>query len=96
MKKISILGYEADVAESFLERAKGLIGCRAPAPGEYRAMLIKKCNAIHTFFMKFPIDAIFLDKNGNVVKTVRNIPPSRFLVWGGFRAKSVLEISSRK
>jgi uncharacterized membrane protein (UPF0127 family) len=54
-------------------------------------MLILKCNAIHTFFMSFPIDATFLDKNNNIVKVVRNIRPWRLLVWGGWRAVKVLE-----
>ena len=34
------------------------------------------------------------DKAGRVVKVVRNIPPRRFLVWGGWRAASVLETAS--
>ena len=50
--------------------------------------------AIHTFFMRLTIDATFLDKAGRVVKVVRNIPPGRFLVWGGWRAVSVLETAS--
>lgn len=88
------MGYEAKVAKTFFERARGLIGTPPPVDGSYRAMLILKCNAIHTFFMKFPIDAIFLDKDNKIVKRVNGIRPSRFLVWGGFKAKSVLEISS--
>jgi uncharacterized membrane protein (UPF0127 family) len=44
--------------------------------------------------MKFPIDAIFLDRRGRVVKTVRNIRPWRFLVWGGWRAVKVLEVAA--
>jgi uncharacterized membrane protein (UPF0127 family) len=46
--------------------------------------------------MSFPIDAIFLDKNDNVVKTVKNIRPWRFFIWGGFKAVKVLEIRSKK
>ena len=57
-------------------------------------MLILKCNAIHTFFMSFAIDAIFLDKNDKIVKTVCNIRPGRLWVWGGFRASKVLEVRS--
>ena len=57
-------------------------------------MLIKKCNAIHTFFMGYPIDAAFLDGSGAVVKKVRGIPPWRPIVWGGFRAVQVLETPS--
>jgi uncharacterized membrane protein (UPF0127 family) len=44
--------------------------------------------------MSFPIDAVFLDRNDNVVKAVRNIRPWRLFVWGGFRAVKVLETAS--
>jgi len=44
--------------------------------------------------MRYPIDAIFLDADGKAVKTVRNIRPWRFLVWGGWRARKVLETAS--
>jgi len=81
------------VAEGFFQRARGLIA--RPKLKDDEALLIPKCNAIHTFFMKYPIDAKFLDANGKVVKEVKNIAPWRFLVWGGFRARSVLETASR-
>ena len=89
METVEILGVKAQVARTFAERARGLIGRPRPAKGE--GMLIEKCNAIHTFFMKYPIDATFLDRDGNVVKSVRGIPPWTPIVWGGFRAVKVLE-----
>lgn len=94
METVEIIGYKAKVARSLCERIRGLIGTKDLAPDE--GMLILKCNAIHTFFMSFPIDAIFLDKNDNIVKTVKNIRPWRFFVWGGFKAVKVLEIKSRE
>jgi len=80
------------VAETFAERVRGLIGYPAPDPG--RGMLIVRCNCIHTFFMRYPIDATFLDAEGEVVKTVRNIRPWRLWIWGGWRARSVLETAA--
>ncbi len=93
MEEIEIMGVKAKVAHTFAERARGLIGRPRPADGE--GMLIEKCNAIHTFFMKYPIDATFLDREGRVVRVVRDIQPWRLLVWGGFRAAKVLETPSR-
>lgn len=93
MERIEIFGYKAKVARKLVERIRGLIGTKDLPSDE--GMLILKCNAIHTFFMSFPIDAIFLDKNDNVVKTVKNIRPWRFFVWGGFKAAKVLEIKSK-
>ena len=91
-KDVQVAGIVADCCETFAERARGLIGRPAPAPG--RGLLIPRCNAIHTLFMRYPIDAVFLDAENRAVKTVRNIPPGRLLVWGGFAAKSVLEVAS--
>lgn len=89
---VEVRGIRARVARTLLARMKGLIGTRALPPGE--GMLILRCNAIHTFFMSFPIDATFLDRHDNVVKVVCNIPPWRPFVWGGFRAVKVLETAS--
>ena len=92
MEEKTVLGVRAKVARTFRERARGLIGRPSPPPGE--GMLITRCNAIHTFFMRYPIDVVFLDRDGNPVKTVRNIRPWRPFVWGGFRARSVLEVKT--
>ena len=92
MRRTVVCGTDAEVAETFLARARGLIGRRPPPPG--KGLLIPRCNAIHTLFMRFPIDATFLDRKGAVVKVVRDIPPGRFLVWGGWRARQVLETAA--
>ena len=93
METVEICGVTARVARTFAERAKGLIGTKSLPEGE--GLLIKRCNAIHTFFMSFPIDATFLDGDGRPVKTVRGIKPWRPFVWGGWRARQVLETASK-
>ena len=93
MRRVRILGVDAEVAETFAERARGLIGRDGIPEGE--GLLIPRCGCIHTCFMRFPIDATFLDRRGRVVKTVRNIRPWRLFVWGGFRASQVLETAAR-
>ena len=92
MRHETILGVDAEVAESAFERMRGLIGRDGLGPG--KGMLITKCNCIHTFFMRFPIDETFLDRRGNVLKVVRGIRPWRPWVWGGWRAVSVLETAA--
>lgn len=92
MERVLVCGVRAEVARSFFQRLRGLIGRRSMPPGE--GMLILRCNAIHTFFMRFAIDATFLDRDGRVVKTVRNIKPWRPFVWGGWRAVQVLETAA--
>ena len=92
METVVVNGIRARVARTFPQRARGLIGTKDLAPDE--GMLILKCNAIHTFFMSFPIDATFLDGQGRIVKTVKGVRPWRPWVWGGWRARSVLETSA--
>ncbi|MGN0852160.1 MAG: DUF192 domain-containing protein [Kiritimatiellia bacterium] len=92
MDVVEIDGVKAEVARTYLQRARGLIGRKTLPRG--RGLLILRCNAIHTFFMAFPIDATFYDRHGRVVKTVRNIRPWRIFVWGGWRAAKVLETRS--
>ena len=92
MRRETVNGVDAEVAESAFERMRGLIGRDGLERG--KGMLITKCNCIHTLFMRFPIDATFLDCKGNVVKVVRNIRPWRSWIWGGWRAASVLETAA--
>lgn len=93
MRRMQVNGVEADVAETFFERARGLIGRAAPAPG--RGLLITRCNCIHTFFMKFAIDVTFLDGKGRVVRKVCGVRPWRLFVWGGWRARKALETTTK-
>ena len=94
MRHETINGVDAEIAESAFERMRGLIG--RDGLGSGKGLLIPKCNCIHTFFMRFPIDATFLDRKGQVVKVVRNIRPWRPWVWGGWRAASVLETETEE
>ncbi len=82
-------GIKIEVADSFPRRARGLLGRDGLPPGE--GLLIPRCNAIHTIGMRFPIDAEFLSRDGSTLRVVRDIPPGRLLVWGGWRARQVLE-----
>ncbi|MGN0847274.1 MAG: DUF192 domain-containing protein [Kiritimatiellia bacterium] len=91
MERVRIQNVDAVVARSFIARLCGLMGRPALPAGE--GLLILRCNAIHTFFMRFTIDATFLDAEDRVVKVVRGIRPWHPFVWGGWRARKVLETS---
>ena len=54
------------------------------------AMVIAPCNAIHTFFMRFPIDVAFVARDGRVVKTRRSVVPWR--ITAALRAHAVVEL----
>lgn len=60
-----------------LQRLKGLMWKEKMNANE--ALLIPYCNSIHTFFMNFSIDVIFLDKNKQVQKVLRNVKPNRII-----------------
>ena len=81
------------VARGFFGRLLGLMFRRDLAADE--GLLIERCRAIHTCFMRFPIDATFLDRENRVVRVVRNIPPWRLCVWGGWKADKVLETKAK-
>ena len=76
---------------SFWFRYKGLLGRTELAAEE--GILLTHCNSIHMFFMKFPIDVVFLDREKRVVRICHGIKPWRIspMVW---KADSVLETAA--
>ena len=83
------LADQAARADSFMQRFKGLMGVTELPLGH--GLHIAPCNSIHTFFMKIPIDAVFLDGSQQVVDICHALPPWRMSkVY--FGAKSVLEL----
>jgi len=64
------------LANHFFTRLKGLIGA-APLSAQ-QGILISPCQQVHTHFMGFSIDVVFLDKQLKVLHIVRNMPPWRF------------------
>ncbi len=76
-------------ARNLFSRIKGLLGKSALHPGE--ALLIKPCNGIHTFGMRFAIDAVFLDRKNHVVALTENLRPNNMTALH-FRATSVIEL----
>jgi len=72
-------------------RMKGLLGRRSLPPGQ--GLLLKPAGSIHTFFMRFPIDAVFLDGERQVVKVAAHLRPWRTAA-AGRRARAVLELAA--
>jgi uncharacterized protein len=78
-------------AETFFSRGIGLLGRGGLPEGE--GLLIKPCYQVHTMFMRFTIDVVFLDKSDCVIEICRGLRPWRIspIVW---KAKSVLEMGN--
>jgi uncharacterized protein len=72
------------VADRALTRMRGLLGRRGLESGE--GLLLKPSPSIMTFFMRFPIDAVFLDESGTVLKVRANLRPWRIAGCRGAHA----------
>lgn len=84
----SVLAEVADLANTSAARRKGLLGRDALSEGQ--ALWIVPCESIHTCFMKFPIDVVYLDRKHRVRKVSRAVAPWRFSIC--LQAHSVLEL----
>jgi len=73
--KDTVLAKDAVVADTVSSRIKGLLGKEEFKQGE--ALIIRPCNSIHTFFMRFAIDVLFVDRNNRVVKAIPSLLPFR-------------------
>jgi uncharacterized membrane protein (UPF0127 family) len=77
------------VADSFFSRAFGLIPRARLRDGE--GLLITKTSSITMFFMRFPIDAVFIDRTGHVVRVAADLPPWRLATMAR-GARDVVEL----
>lgn len=64
------------IADTFWRRLIGLLDRKELFPGE--ALVIKPCQGVHTCFMRFPIDVIFLDDSNRIVHLISHMLPWRF------------------
>ena len=78
------------VADRPLRRMRGLLGRSGLQEDE--GLLLRPAPSIHTWFMRFPIDAVFLDRELRVIDTASEVRPWRFASRRGARA--VLELSA--
>ena len=78
------------LADGPLTRLRGLLGRRELPPGE--GLLLRPAPSIHTWFMRFPIDAVFLDAELEVVAVRHGMPAWRAAGQRGARA--VLELAA--
>jgi uncharacterized protein len=86
----SVLATRLEVADSGPKRNKGLLGRKGLAAGE--GLWIIPCESVHTFFMQFPIDLVYLDRKHVIKKVREGVPPWRISVC--FSAHSILELPS--
>ena len=78
------------LAETPLARVRGLLGRSGVARSE--GLLLRPASSIHTWFMRFPIDAVFLGRDGKVLKVEHFLGPWRTARCRG--AKAVVELGA--
>jgi uncharacterized membrane protein (UPF0127 family) len=86
-----IMQLQIETADTFFARFRGLM-LRKRLPAGH-GLLIVPCNSIHMCFMRFAIDAIFIDKDYRVLKVARNVKPWIGVAWC-WKAWGVVEVSS--
>ena len=85
----TVVASRTERAETHWARLMGLMGRRSLP--EDSALLITPCSSVQTFFMRFAIDVVFLDGDGQVVKVVAALKPYR-VAFGGWGARCALEL----
>lgn len=83
------INIEIKVAETFFSKFLGFMFKK----NVNYALLFENCRSIHTFFMRFNLDIVFLDRENKVIKVVRNVKPFR-VVLPIKNSFSILEIPS--
>jgi len=81
-----VIAQQAKLAVTLPQRIKGLLGKDSLSANE--GLILKPCSSIHTFFMRFSIDVLFLDKNMQITRLFQNMPPNRLgsIVWASLMA----------
>jgi hypothetical protein len=90
LTRSTVLATCMELADSGQKRNKGLLGRDRLSSGE--GLWIIPCEAVHTFWMRFPIDLVYLDSKNQIRKLVSGVPPWRLSAC--LRAHSVLELPS--
>lgn len=77
------------MADTPISRVIGLMFRKRPVDSD--GLLLDPCNSIHTCFMRYPLDVVFMSKSNQVIKIIRNLKPWRMtLIY--FKARKTLEL----
>ena len=73
----NLIADDVKIADNFISRTVGLISKKEILEPE--GLLIKPCCSIHTFFMRFDIDVLFVNRKNEVIALCENVKPWRIL-----------------
>ena len=89
LTKNTVVAQNVQVADNLFSRMRGLLGRKSLNPQE--GLILRPCNSIHTFFMRFPIDVVFLDRYDLVIKVYHSLSAWR-ISRTFFRSAMCLEL----
>lgn len=75
--KNNLIADDVKIAKTFIKRTFGLIPKSSILKDE--GLVIYPCFSVHTFFMKFAIDILFINKQNKVIALYQNVKPYRIL-----------------
>ena len=87
-----VLADRVEIAHNFFTRARGLMGRKSLIEGS--TLWIKDCTHVHTFFMKFSIDLLFVDQSLKVKRIFLNARPWHHFFLGTWKSDSVFEFQA--
>lgn len=89
LSRQTVIANKVNIADSFRKRLLGLMTRKSYAYGE--GLVLKPCNSVHSFFMKFAIDVIFIDKEFKVLHILEDMRPNHFgpIIKGAYMAIEV-------
>jgi len=85
----TVIGEAIEVAKTASQKVKGLLGRECLEEGQ--GLLFKGAGSLHTLFMRFPIDIIYTDKKGKVVKLAEAVRPFK-VVTAPLRCHYAIEL----
>ena len=84
------IAQRVELALTRRDRRRGLLGRARLEPGT--ALVLVPCAAVHTAFMRFPIDLVFVNRHGCAIRVVKRLPPWRVAIAP--KAHSVIELAA--
>ena len=85
----AVLASSVEAAVDSTSRRRGLLGRTGL---DDAALVIAPCNAVHTLFMRFPIDVVFVDRAGRVLRIAASVPAWR--MTASWRAFATIELAA--
>lgn len=86
----NLIAGDVQVAENYFSRNIGLLSRKSISSNE--GLVIKPCFSVHTFFMKFPIDILFVNKKNEIIALYENVKPWKILPIH-FSSRYVVELA---